>query len=35
MIVWCDRVRGLATDPVVMRLSSATGHDICYALLVN
>ena len=32
--VWRDKVRRLATDPVVMRSSPATGH-IRYALLVN
>ena len=31
---WRDRVRRLATDPVVMRSSPATGHIRC-ALLVN
>ena len=34
LIVWRDRVRHLATDPVVMRSSPATGH-IRYALLAN
>ena len=32
LLVWRDRVRHLATDPVVMRPCPATGH---YALLVN
>ena len=33
--VWRDRVRRLATDPVVMRSNPATGHNIRYALLAN
>ena len=33
--VWRHRVRRLATDPVVMRSSPATGHNIRYALLAN
>ena len=32
--VWRNGVRRLATDPVVMRSSPATGHTRC-ALLVN
>ena len=32
--MWRDRVRRLATDPVVMRSSPATGHIRC-ALLAN
>ena len=32
--VWRDRVRHVATDPLVMRSSPATGH-IRYALLNN
>ena len=26
LLVWLDRVRHLATDPVVMRSSPVTGH---------
>ena len=33
--MWRDRVRRVATDPVVMRLSPATGHNIRCALLAN
>ena len=36
--VWRDRVKRLATDPVVMRLSPATGHILIHvrcALLAN
>ena len=32
--VWRDRIKRVATDPVVMRLSPATGHIRC-ALLAN
>ena len=32
--VWCDRVRRSVTDPVVVRLSPATGHIRC-ELLAN
>ena len=33
LLVWRDRARRLATDPVVMRSSPATGHIIylCFA----
>ena len=34
LLVWRDRVRRLATDPVVMRSSPAEGHIRC-ALLVD
>ena len=34
LLVWRDRVRRLATDPVVMRSIPATGHIRC-ALLAN
>ena len=34
LLAWRNRVRRLATDPVGMRLSPATGN-IRYALLVN
>ena len=34
LVVWRNGVRRLATDPMVMRSTPATGH-IRYALLVN